>query len=274
MGKVRYKIRLTIFLMLPLLFTAMSSQQMRIIILENEGLFIQSGQDKILIDAFTRSHNPEEESTKKMVEFREKMMSGQSPFDNIELALISHPHREHFIPEVAIEFLIKHPETVLVSSPSVIAAIRDKAQEQPDIQKRLKAMDASLGKISSFKRGNLRIEVLPFKHEASMFYEEVVLGYIIHLGSQQILHVGDAEMNEKNWKAYNLKERNINLALVPFWLYKEEVTRKIIDEYVNPEKTVVIQILSNEQQKKAKELSKTLSDVIFLTHPLDSITLP
>lgn len=237
----------------------------RVTVLVNEGILLQSGKTSILIDAFTDNHENEEGEAPALQELKSEMQSKAGPFEAVRLALISHPHREHFIASEAVAFLRKHPETTLISTTPVISRIKEEAGNDQRIAAQLRAIEETPGQIRKLTIGDIAIDFMVFKHEASMFYNENVLGFILDIDGRKILHVGDAEMQRDNWKNYGLKGQHISLAFVPFWLFKEQVTRDILREFVAPEKLAVVQILSQDHQRQIPALAKKYPGVVFLS---------
>lgn len=107
----------------------------------------------------------------------QQMIDREPPFDRVALALVSHVHRDHVQPDAAVRFLSAHPETRLITSPEVVAKLRA---------------------VEGFAAIAERIEaVLPEPGET-------------------VLHVGDAAVRTESFPAYELAERGIDLALLPF----------------------------------------------------------
>ena len=69
---------------------------LRLTILANEGLLIRSADHGILIDAFVAVDEAERKSAAAATV--EDMLAGRPPFTSIQLAIVSHPHREHLTP--------------------------------------------------------------------------------------------------------------------------------------------------------------------------------
>jgi len=148
-------------------------------ILANEGILIRSADSGILIDAFVEVDQTDGNSVAGAIV--QDMLAGRPPFSSIQLAIVSHPHREHFDATTAGTFLKNNRETIL----------------------------------------------------------------------------------------HNLKARNIDIVVVPLWLFKEESVRAIIDQHVAPKRVVVAQIPLGALAT-VSELSKTFPDVVFLSSPMAS----
>jgi glyoxylase-like metal-dependent hydrolase (beta-lactamase superfamily II) len=100
--------------------------------LVNEGFLLRSGEANVLIDAFVAVPNSMYGALPTAV--YEDMLVGNPPFSSIQLALVSHVHRDHFQALAAGMFLKNHPETLLASSPEVLQSVRDNFPESGSIE--------------------------------------------------------------------------------------------------------------------------------------------
>ncbi len=50
----------------------------------------------------------------------QQAIDGEPPFDGVDLLLITHDHPDHYSPELVLTFMQNNPETMLVSSKSVV----------------------------------------------------------------------------------------------------------------------------------------------------------
>jgi L-ascorbate metabolism protein UlaG (beta-lactamase superfamily) len=236
-------------------------------ILANEGLLIQSADSAILIDALIEIE--ESKRTPEAVATVENMLAGRPPFSSIRLAIVSHPHREHFDAVTAGRFLKNNAETVLVSTEEVIRKIREEYAEYPAIRNRLREVNPDEGVLSSLTVAGIKLDFMLINHEAKDFYPERVLIPIIQLGGKKILYLGDSEIRPGNWEPYNLKAQAIDTVVLPLWLFKEELLRATIDAYVAPKRVVVAQIPLGGLES-VLEFSKTFPDIVFLSAPMAS----
>jgi hypothetical protein len=233
--------------------------KIQLTILANEGLLIRSGDAGILIDAFIDAG-----------EAGSDLLAGRQPFSSIKLAIITHPHREHFDATTAGTFLKNNRDAVLVSSEEVIQAIRNDFPDLPGIEDRMREIRSDGGVTTAMTVSGIRLDFMLFSHEASEFYPEQVMPHIIHLAGKKILYIGDSEMRPENWKPYNLAAREIDIVILPLWLFKEESVRTIIDEYISPLRVVVAQIPARGSEM-ISELSKSFPEVVFLCTPMASV---
>ena len=267
---MRHTFVFTVFVLLqvlhnttPVLAAENDEGKIQVTVLFSEGILIQSGDATILIDAFVEARKARGDH--EAIQARQDLLVGHPPFSTIQLALVSHAHSEHFHAVTAGTFLKNHPETVLASSAEIMDAIEDEYPGYLEIKHQLEEIRMDKGRMTSFDLPEIQIDFIPLSHEARIFFPEQVLGHIIHIGGQKILYASDAEMRAENWQPYNLKSQNIDIAMVPFWLFKEEKIRAIIDKFIAPEKVSVVQISPQQRKKEFSDLAREFPDVVFLS---------
>ena len=97
------------FLIFLSLFSTVSisqSQSLKITYLGNEGVLLEGKNQKVMIDElfdnYYKDYLSPEESTIK------NMMDRKAPFDNLQVLLCTHVHRDHFEAQIAGKFLSSH----------------------------------------------------------------------------------------------------------------------------------------------------------------------
>ncbi len=231
-----------------------------ITLVADEGVLIRSGETAILVDTFGENVHHD-------------LVKGEAPFSSIQLAFISHSHPDHFNPATMRTFLINHPETVLASSSEIIKLMRDGFPGGSPINDRLLEVKTEKGKITSIALPGIKGDFIELKHSVSPLYPDKVLGHIIHIGKKEIFYIGEAEMTPENWQPYNLKSYDIDIVILPYWIYKEETTRKIIEEHIAPKRVIVTMNEGHELSTQASELSRIYPRVIFLDTLMQSFEL-
>lgn len=236
-------------------------------ILANEGLLIRSADSAVLIDALIETGGSEHDAA--VAPAIQDLLAGRPPYSTIRLAIVSHPHREHFDAVTAGTFLKNHTETVLASTAEVVQMIRDEYPEYPAIRDRLLEVGPSEEGMTALTVSGIELDFMLHSHEAKAFYPERVLTPIIRLGGMKILYLGDSEIRPQNWQPYDLRSQNIDIVVLPLWLFKEEALRATLDEEVAPKRVVVSQIpLAGPEA--VIELEKAFPEVVFLSTPMAS----
>lgn len=198
--------------------------------LANEGFLLTCGATRVVIDAFVIE--PYSEYAAVPAETWKRMLERQAPFETVALALVSHVHRDHVQPEPAVRFLTAHPETRLITSPEVVAALR--AVEGFDaVAERVESALPEPGEtvtreVALGDTGQIRVDFLRLLHANERNREIENLGHLIYLCGETVLHVGDAMPQTRSFAPYRLGEGEIDVALLPFWFYLSEEGRELV----------------------------------------------
>jgi L-ascorbate metabolism protein UlaG (beta-lactamase superfamily) len=194
---------------------ARPAPELELVYLANEGFLVSAGEHELLIDAFV--YEPYGGYAAVPEDVRAAMRAGKPPFDGVELALTSHFHRDHFQVEAAAEFLRAHPETRFLSSPEVVDGLLEELGEDATAE-RVDALLPEAGQASEERVGGTRIQLIRLPHTGGTRTASVQnLGHVLELGGARILHVGDAEVLDPAVDHYDLEERALDVALVPYW---------------------------------------------------------
>ena len=102
---------------------AAAGPQANVTYIANEGFLIEVGSQKIMIDAIfddrsiSYAHVPDEETLS-------LMQASKAPFDDIDLLLVTHSHRDHFSVAPVLEHLKSNPSCVLIGPPQVVKGLK------------------------------------------------------------------------------------------------------------------------------------------------------
>ena len=235
-----------------------SSDNISITLVADQGVIIRSGETSILIDSLGRS-------------IHQDLLDGKPPFSLVQLVFVSHAHSDHFSPTITRGFLHKHPEAYLVSSPEIISKIIEGSTGYPQIKNQLKEIKTEKGMITSISFSGIKGEFIQSKHAVSLLFPDGVMGYIFHIGDKKIFYLGESEMIPDSWRHRDLKSNSIDTVILPYWIYKEETTRKVLTEHIAPKIIVVTMDTDHGADSQFAELSRKYPKVIFLDTILQSI---
>lgn len=210
----------------------------QVVYLANAGFLLAGEEGTILIDAFVEKRYLEYAAVPAGV--RRAMLSSKPPFDSIDLALVSHAHRDHFQADFAASFLSLHPETRLISSPDVVAALKEVA---PDLdESRIEAVLPEPGESKTIEQGAIRVEVLRLPHGGARNQDLHNLAHVIHLGGRRIVHTGDAAMDAASFAPYELSERDLDVVMIPDWYYKYREGKEVIAEHLQARHVIAVHV--------------------------------
>ncbi|HET9532600.1 MAG TPA: MBL fold metallo-hydrolase [Blastocatellia bacterium] len=233
----------------------------------NEGVLISSGDKQVLIDGLHREYKPDYAFLP--VAEREKIESAKSPFDKIDLVLVSHLHPDHFHPESVGLHLKHNPKATLVSSQQVVEEVEKNFKDYEAIKTRVTGATPPLKERVAMKVAGIDFEILGLGHGSERFRWIQNLGHIIKLGGKKLLHVGDADTAAENFERFNLDEEEIDIAFIPFWFLLEEDGLRVVKEQIKPKHIIAVHISPAEAEKTARQIKQALPDAVAFTAMLE-----
>ncbi len=242
--------------------------ELELVYLANEGFLARAGEHALVIDAFvTEPYGP---YAAVPAELFADLLAGKPPFEDIDLALTSHAHRDHFQVAPAVEFLRARGTTAFLSSPQVadelLAALGEHpaaarvAALLPENRQSLAAPEAPLG-----------VELLRLPHTGGARTAEVQnLGHLIECGGARLLHVGDADVQTEELAAYALAARRIDVALVPYWWLGGAAGIARAKELTGARHLVAVHVPPAEVAALKEHLARLDPAILVFEHPGES----
>lgn len=204
--------------------------------ISNAGVLIQLKDRKILIDGLCRSNNPIYKDPS--ADIAQKIKGGIPPFDHLDLMLITHEHSDHFDPISVHEFRENNPQTVILSTPSVISKLKSHAPLNKESH-HLMEFDLSLHEVEIRTVQGIKIHIFSLAHMGKSQGETRNYAYLIEYGLK-LLHVGDASPVPENYDQLNLLPEKIDYLIAPFPYIGLPSARRVIQDYINPRKIAVL----------------------------------
>ncbi len=235
-----------------------SDYKVSIMLVADEGVMISSGKTSILIDSLGKS-------------IHQNLLGGQPPFSSIQMAFLSHTHSDHFNPTITRDFLRKHPETTLASSPQVMRVIREGFSGYPQIKNQLKQLKIKKGGIKSINFSGIKGSYIESSHAVSSVIPDRVIGLLVHFGNKKIFYLGESEMTPDIWQHRDFKSTGIDVAILPYWTFKEETTRKVLAEHIGPQEIIVTLDGDHVEKSEFEKILRKYPKVLFLHTVLQSI---
>jgi L-ascorbate metabolism protein UlaG (beta-lactamase superfamily) len=200
--------RLAFLLALCLLAAATASAQgIQVTYLANEGVLVEGGGARILIDALFRdSMDP---YTRHARDVKEQLETGGKPYDGIGLALATHFHLDHWDAGAVTRFLRTHPSALFGSTENAVAMM------PYDVRDRARSLWPATEATSSLEVQGMKVTAFPLVHGKTQN-----LGYRIELGGRRLAHLGDADPSDQNFHRL-AAAGSVDVALVPFWWLQE-----------------------------------------------------
>lgn len=181
--------------------------------LANEGFLLEAGGRRVLVDGLFGEGiagypaAPADE--------RRRLEAGERPWQNIDLALATHHHGDHFDPQSVASFLAAHPEARFLSTEQAIERLHGVLAASDARLERARAVVPGEGEVEVVRAGGVTVELLLLHHGREQPIQN--LGFVIELGAFRVLHVGDTEAVWSDFAPYAKRLEEIDVALVPVW---------------------------------------------------------
>jgi L-ascorbate metabolism protein UlaG (beta-lactamase superfamily) len=207
-----------------------SASALEITWLANEGFLLRHGETAALIDAFVTM--PYAGYPAITAQARALLESGRPPFDEVDVALASHVHGDHFQPSPARAFLRSVPDAVFATTPQIVAQTREGLVEADAFGDRLRTVFPEPGRWNRFTHRGVEVAVMHLSHGTGRHGDIQNAGHLIQIGGLTVLHVGDAATEAENFAPYGLSGVRVDVALLPFWYWQSRTGRALIAEHL------------------------------------------
>jgi L-ascorbate metabolism protein UlaG (beta-lactamase superfamily) len=218
----------------------------------NEGLLIKTATHKILIDALFGNIkgnwcDQPSDSVSRM------MQKGISPFDNIDIVLVTHKHSDHFNESIVINFLKNNQKSMLIC-PDQVNEILKTNPEYSLVSGRITSLRSCDPYDSSLTIKNINIRAFSFNHGPYFETDPVTgktndrhrdiqnIGYIIESDGFLMFHSGDCSASAKaKFELYGFEKKEFNIVFVDRIFLRKE-GQEVLQTYVRSENIIFIHI--------------------------------
>lgn len=275
---------------ITLLFAALSfgsaaaGPPAKVTYIANEGFLIEMGSRNILIDAIFDDrtiiayvHVPDEKALS-------LMQASKAPFDEIDLVLVTHSHRDHFSAAPVLEHLKGNPSGVLIGPPQVVDALRAVEPELEDVGMTVREIDLDLFESAELEVDGIHVRAIRLRHSAHMETDEQTgeqvnrhafvenLIYLVEFEGLKMLHVGDATLYEnlELFEQDRFQKKKIDIVFLNFFDWSDE-TKSVLDRWMTPDH-VVFMHLPPEPDKILKikaRLLQTFPNAVVFAEPME-----
>jgi L-ascorbate metabolism protein UlaG (beta-lactamase superfamily) len=215
--------------------------------LANEGVMIAHGDTKILFDPlFESSYELYQRVPERM---RAAIFAGAPPFDGVDAVFVSHFHGDHFSARDLLRLLKGRRAIRLYAPAQAVAEMRKLATPgDEDIFERVTMFDLDYGDAPVFVRTDgLLIEAMHVPHSGWPTARTDVQNLAFRVTLQDtstVLHLGDADARLVHFerdRAY-WEERQVDLALPPYWFLESADGVEILDDMIQAQYSIGIHV--------------------------------
>lgn len=242
----------------------------RVYFLGTCGFMISGGGKTILVDALYR--HPRIDIVRTPDDVFTKMLNRESPFQHVELILVSHNHSDHFTTNVAYPFLTKHQETRMVANKHTIALARE---QDPEMFEKVKHQIVNLtpewGTLHEEAVNGVPLKTYLVSHSPQSRPEEreySVSHFLLDLEGLKFLHMGDIyhEANIEYFRQFGLQNEHIDVVFAETWDY--EAGKTVMNDFIKPKLYVVMHNRFGDD-KLYQRMLKTFQHTIGFTKPME-----
>ena len=218
----------------------------------NEGFLVETMSKKIMVDALFggikgKWCDQPGDSISRM------MISGTAPFDNIDIAFVSHRHSDHFNAALTIDFLKNNATTFLVC-PNQVNDLLKMAEGYPDVLGRIIPINSDVHPDFYFSMNGIDIRAMRFRH-GSWFETDSVSGkqvdlhegveniaYMVSLDGFTFFHSGDCSISDSAaFAKFKLSAKEMDFAFFDRVFLRPE-GMKIIEKNIRTKNIVLMHI--------------------------------
>ena len=236
--------------------------------LANEGVMLSSGSQKVLIDALFEKYETgyalPAEST------RAALQRGATPFDSVDLILVTHRHGDHFHPAPVVNHLLANRQATLVTSAQVIDSLRGRLPPGHRLAPRIVSRTLTQRVRRRESVNGITIDILGLPHGGRRHRSVAHLGYVVHLGGRRVLHVGDTDIAEEAFAPFRLDTARIDVALLPQWMVTSDEGRRTIERWIKPRHVVAFHVGEGQGEKATREVHAAMPAALTFSRSLET----
>lgn len=247
--------------------------QVTLTFLANEGVVIEGSEHKVMIDGFVQEPFalfgaiPEG--------YARQQDTATGVFEDIDLALASHQHFEHFQPDPACRFFQSSPATRMATVPQVLVVFRERCKTVPGLRQRLDSvvLDAGEARVIPLGSNGDQVTLVALSHGTRKYARLEHLAHLVELDGIRILHLGDAALIAENFAALGMENWNLDVALVPYMYFQRKRGREILRRHVHARQLIAVHIPPREAEQFVFELTQTHPEVRAFVQPMEAIVV-
>ncbi len=203
---------------------------------------------------------------------REAVETARPPFD-ATLVLVSHYHADHFDAAAVARYLKHNFRAELVSSEQVVEQVAEALNDEVILRNRVHAIVGSSPESSaSLTVGGIGVNLRRISHGSGRIAEIQNLAQVVTLGGWKILHIGDADASEAEFKRLDFKKEKLDIAVIPFWYLTDDKGAALVKRYVQPRIVVAMHIPPGELEQRTAEIRARFPNAVIFSRPFESRT--
>lgn len=247
------------------------NRELRQTFIANCGFFYESGPQKVLIDPFGTQYGgffylPSAETLNKIA-------SGESPFDNVDLLLTTHIHGDHFDPFLTEKFMLNNQKAKMVCPPQVLKMLKDSCIHFNEFSTRIISPELQMTESKTIKLKDIPITIIRMQHgsprdltalETADYneYEKTEnFAYVIDFSGKKVFHQGDAFLRFNKQALKNI-EGPLKIAYLSFFDW-DSASYELVKNDLQAENIVFMHGTKPAEELEREEFKRVKSQVLF-----------
>ncbi len=203
--------------------------------LGNTGLMVSHGDEQIMFDPFFHNHYNNYQLVP--ADIRTAIFDNETPYESIEMILISHAHGDHFDANDLVKYLKLNPKTKLIAPTQAVDQLK-KHDGFVGIEKQIHGINLIYGdQPVEVELGEIKVEIVRIPHAGWPGRADVSnLVYRVTLNDElTVMHMGDADPDDIHFKPWaNYWEKRVtDNAFPPYWFLTSESGKQILSDRIN-----------------------------------------
>ncbi len=231
----------------------------------NSGFLITTSHKKILIDALFRGIK----GVYTLPEDTQNLLGlAQSPFDHVDLILVTHSHRDHFDIGLVRQHLQNDPNAVIASQSSIISQFSTFAGQTVNL-------DPTPGKPVQKEINGIHVEALALSHGPG---QPGNIGFVITVDGLKLFFTGDVDTSQfsyEEFRAYKLPEEKLDIAFIQhFYLTDTPSDQQFVKQGIGAKYIIPTHFYFTDPPLDPKAVLRNYPDAIFFNGELSDWVMP
>ncbi len=242
-----------------------TDDSLKIAYIGNMGVLIRVGKNAVIIDGFHKKTYPK--LVVPSIPDVNKLINGEYyNYPPINIALVTHKHKDHFDGDYIKEFLNKNGKSIVIGTSQISEAMDTTiTKKKKKVFERIKKIPYD-GIQHEFVHKNIKIEAFRTDHSNSEKFSSVEnVSYIVKIDNFSILHLGDSNWKESGTflKNQKLKTQKLDVAIIPYWMLFDENAKTKINELLAPKIIIAAHIPMNISEEQVEHLNSVHPNVVL-----------
>lgn len=237
--------------------------------LGNEGMLIEYQDKKIIIDGLFDDISGRFDSPD--YDIMDDIIAGRAPYNNVQAALITHAHPDHFDAPSFARFLFNNKKSAMVMTMQAADSIKTKTDLYDSISSRI-AVTPWVKGWQTNDIGDIGVKSAYTRHAGKAFAKVQNQIFLITIGDKKILHVADTQMDVDYFDDLRLIYEDIDLAIVPFWFLTNLFGAEIVEKHIEAKKVAGMHLPNKNNEKTMEKIENFFPNATVFSEPGQKIS--